>query len=69
MKKLRFSNEIKVYNLIRQNYLTLKAIYETLRLKDSNAVYIHRNCWPNFEKHIIPMVKNVNKVKIAATPN
>jgi hypothetical protein len=45
MKKIRFSNELKVYNLVRQNYLALKGLYDTLGLSHSNAIYIHKSSW------------------------
>ena len=48
MKKMRFSNELKVYNLIRQNYLTLKGLYDTLELMHSKAIFILKNSWSNF---------------------
>ena len=46
LKKIRFSNELKVYNMVRQNYLALKGLYDTLGLSHSKAIYIHRNSWP-----------------------
>lgn len=47
-KKMKFSNELKVYNLIRQNYLTLKGIYEALGLNESKAIFIYRSNWQTF---------------------
>ena len=68
-KKYNLNNEIKFYRALRQNFLTLKSLYDVLFLDKTPTVYISRNSWPQFQKIIIPFAKSFTKQNIVKQAN
>jgi hypothetical protein len=59
-RKNSLKNEIRFFNIVRQNYLLLKNLYSTLDVSSSKAVYIHKNQWEHFTRSVLPYLKLVN---------
>jgi len=60
IRKNSLKNEIRFYNMVRQNYLMMKGLYHSLGVESSKAVYIHKNQWDCFEANVMPFLQLMN---------